>query len=111
MKTRAARNSGLCFYTNLFHAPTDPLANRNKLTTPPLTINSDSHEQYPNNTRTIPELKGREFNGNYYPKIKNVRQQPRKKSARFYYQLLCSNCRAKGPEAVSKSGHNRARIL
>jgi hypothetical protein len=31
------------------------------------------------NTQTIPELKGREFNGTYYPKIRNVRQQPRKK--------------------------------
>jgi hypothetical protein len=31
------------------------------------------------NIPIIPELKGREFNGSYYPKIRNARQQPRKK--------------------------------
>jgi hypothetical protein len=31
------------------------------------------------NIRIIPELKGREFNGTYFPKIKNFRQQPRQR--------------------------------
>jgi len=52
MKTRAGRNSGLCFYTKIFHAPTASLAKRNKLSPPSLAINSDSHEKYTHNTRT-----------------------------------------------------------
>jgi hypothetical protein len=31
------------------------------------------------NIRTIPELKGREFNATYFPKIRNFRQQPRQR--------------------------------
>ncbi len=31
------------------------------------------------NPKTIPDLKGRQFNGKLHPKIKHIRQEPRQK--------------------------------
>jgi len=40
------------------------------------------------NIRIIPELKGRDFNGTYYPKIRNVRQQPRHKIRQLLRSII-----------------------
>jgi hypothetical protein len=38
--------------------------------------------------KSIPELKGREFNGTYYPKPKRIRQQPRQKIRQLLRSFL-----------------------
>jgi|GEM_PF-2961439 len=57
------------------------------------------------NIPIIPELKGHEFSGTYYPKIRNVRQQPRKKIRQVLRAIIAldlSGQRPKGGQQIQQ---------
>ncbi|WPV01918.1 hypothetical protein SNE26_09045 [Mucilaginibacter sp. cycad4] len=43
------------------------------------------------NQRTIPDLQGRPFNGNYYPKIKRIRTEPRQRIRTLLRSIVSIN--------------------
>ncbi|MGN8069724.1 hypothetical protein [Mucilaginibacter sp. 22184] len=56
-----------------------------------------------NRNRKIPDLKGRNFNGTYYPKLKRFRQEPRHKIRQLLRSFIPLNQPEIEVQATQKS--------